>query len=187
MISATQLRVGMVIKENGGLHRVMYVHHATPGNKRGFIQAKLRNLDSGLQKEMRYASSDKVEKAHLDHRQMEYLYQDQDEFFFMDMQNHEQISLGRDKVGDIDSYLSPNQSVVVVFFEGKAMSCELPKSVDLTVTSTVPGLKTATVTSSTKPATLETGLVVQVPQFVKQGDIVRIDTTNNAYIERVKN
>jgi len=74
-----------------------------------------------------------------------------------------------------------------VFFEGKAMSCELPKSVDLTVTSTVPGLKTATVTSSTKPATLETGLVVQVPQFVKQGDIVRIDTTNNAYIERVKN
>jgi elongation factor P len=186
MIQATQLRVGMIIKEGSNLLKVMTVNHSTPGNKRGFVQAKLRNLSSGVQSEKRYSSKDRVEKAHLDFRDMEYLYEDQKEFFFMDSQTHDQMSLMRDQAGDIDNYLTSNQTLRIVFYDGKALSVELPASVSLTVESTVPGLKTATVTTSNKPATLETGLVVQVPQFINEGDVVRIDTTTNAYLDRVK-
>ena len=117
---------------------------------------------------------------------MEYLYDHQDEFFFMDSQTHEQLSVMKDVIGDINLFLTSNQKVQVAFYEEKPISIELPASVILKVESTVPGLKTATVTSSSKPATLETGLVVQVPQFINPGDLVRVDTAEKVYIERIK-
>ncbi len=186
MLSATQLRVGMIVKEGKDLFQVTYAHHKTPGNLRGFVQAKLRNIATGIQYEKRYSSEEKVEKATLDYREMEYLYDHQDEFFFMDSQTHEQISVMKGTIGDMNLFLTPNQKVQVVFYEEKPISIELPPSVILKVESTVPGLKTATVTSSTKPATLETGLIVQVPQFINAGDLVRVDTIEKAYIERIK-
>lgn len=176
----------MIIKEDHELFKVLTVHHATPGNKRGFVQVKIRNLKSGIQKEKRYGSTERVEKASLEHRPMEYLYDDGSEYHFMDTQSHEQISFSHEHVGGLNLFLSPNQMVDVVFYEGKPMGVELPSSVELRVTQTVPGLKTATVTSSNKPATLETGLQVQVPQFIKEGDTVRVDTATQEYIERVK-
>ncbi len=186
LIAATQMRVGMIVKEGKDLFRVTYALHVTPGNLRGFVQTKLRNIATGTQYEKRFSSEDRVEKAALDYREMEYLYDHQDEFFFMDSKTHEQISMMKDTMGDMNLLLTPNQKVQVAFYEEKPLSLELPASVVLKVESTVPGLKTATVTSSTKPATLETGLVVQVPQFVNQGDLVRVDTAEKAYIERIK-
>ncbi|HBQ21994.1 MAG TPA: elongation factor P [Deltaproteobacteria bacterium] len=186
MISATQLRVGMIVKEGKELFRVTYALHKTPGNLRGFIQAKLRNISTGVQYEKRFSSEDRVEKASLDFREMEYLYEDQGEFHFMDPKTHEQMSMMKDTIEELASYLVSNQMVHVVFYEEKPISLELPSSVALRVSSTVPGLKSATVTASTKPATLETGLVVQVPQFINEGDVLRVDTTTGTYIERMK-
>lgn len=186
VINATQLRVGMIFQEKGNLYRLMYVHHVTPGNKRGFVQTKFRNINSGIQYERRFSSEDKIEKASVDYREMEYLYEDGSEFHFMDMSTHEQISMLKEVVGEINQYLTTNQVVEIAFHDGKAISVELPASVVLKVGSTVPGLRHATVTSSSKPATLETGLQIQVPQFVNEGDFVRVDTATRNYIERVK-
>lgn len=176
----------MIIKEGTNLFRVTSVLHVTPGNWRGFVQTKLRNISTGVAHEKRFSSEDKVEKATLELKNFEYLYEHEGDFFFMDLQNHEQISMNQSQMDDLNLYLMPNQSVPIIFYEGKVLGIELPSSVSLRVESTVPGLKTATVTASTKPATLETGLVVQVPQFINAGDIIRIDTSSNAYIERVK-
>lgn len=186
LITATQLRVGMVIKEGNQLLKVTSVLHVTPGNWRGFVQTKLRNLSSGIQHEKRFSSEDRVEKATLEFKNFEYLYEHEGDFHFMDSETHEQISLTKDLMGDLNLYLTPNQIVPITFYEEKPIGVEIPSSVTLRVDSTVPGLKTATVTASTKPATLETGLVVQVPQFINEGDSVRIDTSTNTYIERAK-
>lgn len=185
-LNATQLRVGMIFKEGDHLYRLTYVHHVTPGNKRGFVQTKFRDINTGIQYERRFSSEDKIQKASLDYREMEYLYEDRGEFFFMDMTTHEQLSLGREVAGDIDHYLSSNQKVEIAFHNGEALSVELPSSVVLRVEQTVPGLKKATATASSKPAVLETGITIQVPQFVNEGDFIRIDTTTGEYVERVK-
>ena len=163
-----------------------YVQHVTPGNKRGFVQAKFRSLSSGTQYERRFSSEDKIQKASVEHREMEYLYEDNDEFFFMDMNTNEQISMMRNDVEDIDEYLVPNHKAVIAFHDGQAVSLELPPSVVLKVERTVPGLRHATATSSAKPATVETGLTVQVPQFINEGDLIRVDTSTGEYLERIK-
>jgi elongation factor P len=185
-INATQLRVGMVFQESGELFRVTYVHHVTPGNKRGFVQSKFRSLSSGTQYDRRFSSEDRVERVVLEKKDMEYLYESQNEFFFMDVTTHDQVSMVREKIGDIDKYMSDNQHVGILFHDGKALSVELPAKVDLVVEKTVPGIKRATATNSTKPATCETGLILQVPQFINEGDKIRVDTSSGAYIERVK-
>lgn len=186
LIQATQLRVGMIFQEGKNLYRLTYVHHVTPGNLRGFVQTKFKDIRTGIQYERKFSSEDRIDKATLDYRQMEYLYEDRGEFHFMDTGSHEQISLLRDVVGDLDKFLASNQNVDIAFFEGKPLSVELPASVALRVVETVPGMKHATATGSSKPATLETGLVVQVPQFVNEGDSVRVDTSTGEYLERVK-
>lgn len=185
-IKATQLRIGMIFKEENTFYRVLYVQHMTPGNLRAFVQAKFRDINSGTQYERRFSSEDKIEKASLDKREMEYLYQDGDEFHFMDTTTHDQLSMQRTEVGDVDKFLTPGQKAEILFYEDKPMTLELPASVTLKVEQTVPGLKHATATASTKPATMETGLTIQVPQFVEAGDWVRVDTTTGEYIERVK-
>src|SRR5580658_10637804 len=161
MLSATQLRPGMVIKFNNELHSVFSMTHRTPGNLRGFVQAKMRNLRSGSMTEHRFSSEDKVEKAVMDEQQMEYLYDDGEYFYFMNTENYEQIHLTKELLGEAVNYLIPQLKVAVEFYEGKPIGVELPATVDMTVIETEPGLKGATVSNVTKPAKMETGLVVQ--------------------------
>ncbi|MGA9626536.1 MAG: elongation factor P [Bryobacteraceae bacterium] len=184
MISATQLRPGMVIKFNNELYSVFSVNHRTPGNLRGFVQVRMRSLRSGSMTEHRFSSEDKVEKALLEEQEMQYLYDDGEYYYFMNTENFEQMHLMKDLLGDAVQYLIPQLMVKVEFYEGKPMSVELPQTVDLTVLETEPGMKGATVSNVTKPAKLETGLVVQVPSFITEGEKIRVNTAEGTYQER---
>jgi elongation factor P len=183
-IPATQLRPGMVIKHNNDLHGVFSVEHRTPGNLRAFIQAKLRNLRTGAMFEHRFRSGDAIDKVTVDEVQMEYLYNDGDSYYFMNIENYEQTHLTKDILGDAVDYLIPNLQIQVEFFDGKAVGVELPQTVELTVVETEPGLKSATATNVTKAAKTETGLVVQVPPFINEGEKIRVDTSEGAYLSR---
>jgi elongation factor P len=184
MISATQMRPGMVIKFNHELYSIFSVFHRTPGNLRGFVQAKMRSLRSGSMTEHRFSSEDRVERAVMDEQEMEYLYGDGEYFYFMNTENFEQIHLTKELLGDSVQYLAPQLKVNVEFYEGKPISVELPATVDLAVVETDPGLKGASVSNVTKPAKLETGLVVQVPPFINEGDKIRVNTAEGNYLER---
>ncbi len=184
MISATQLRPGMVIKFNNELYSIFSVTHRTPGNLRGFVQAKMRSLRSGSMTEHRFSSEDRVEKAMLEEHEMEYLYDDGEYYYFMNTETYEQMHLMKDLLGDATQYLISQLKVTVEFYEGKAISVELPATVDLTVVETEPGLKGATVSNVTKPAKTETGLIVQVPPFITEGEKIRVNTSEGTYQER---
>jgi elongation factor P len=184
MISATQLRPGMVIKFNNELYSIFSMVHRTPGNLRGFVQVKMRSLRSGSMTEHRFSSEDRVEKANLDEIEMEYLYDDGEYYYFMNTENFEQMHLTKELLGDAVQYLISQMKVTVEFYEGKPMSVELPPTVDLTVVETEPSLKGATVSNVTKPAKLETGLVVQVPPFISEGEKIRVSTAEGTYQER---
>jgi elongation factor P len=184
MVSATQLRPGMVIKFNNELYSIFSVNHRTPGNLRGFVQVKMRSLRSGSMTEHRFSSEDKVEKALLEEHEMQYLYDDGEYYYFMNTENFEQMHLMKDLLGDATQYLIPQLMVKVEFYEGKPMSVELPATVDMTVLETEPGMKGATVSNVTKPAKLETGLVVQVPSFITEGEKIRVNTAEGTYQER---
>ena len=183
-IPATQMRPGMVIKHNDKLHSVFAVEHRTPGNLRAFIQAKLRNLESGAMFEHRFRSGDAIDRVIVDEITMEYLYADGDDHIFMDMNSFEQTTLGREILGDAVEYLLPNIKVDISFIDGKPVGVELPNVVEMTIVSTEPGIRSATASSVTKPATTETGLVVQVPAFINEGEKIRIDTAEGAYMSR---
>jgi elongation factor P len=183
-IPATQMRPGMIIKHNKDLHLVFSVEHRTPGNLRAFIQAKLRNLRTNAMFEYRFRSSDPIDRIVVDEIPMEYLYQDGDDFYFMNTETYEQIHLNKDVLGDSVDYLIPNLQIEVSFYDGKPVGIELPQTVELTVVETEPGLKSATASSVTKPAKLETGLVVQVPPFINEGEKIRVDTAEGAYLSR---
>jgi len=184
MISSTQMRPGMVVKFNNDLFSVFSVAHRTPGNLRGFVQAKMRNLRSGTMMEHRFSSEDKVERAIMDEVEMEYLYDDGDNYYFMNTENYEQTHLSKDLLGDATSYLIPQLKVKVEFYEGKPISVELPATIDMTVVETEPGMKGASVSNVTKPAKMETGLVVQVPPFIKENEKIRVNTAEGTYLER---
>jgi elongation factor P len=186
LVPATQLRVGMIVMHQNDLHRIMELTHVTPGNWRGFVRTKLRNLRSGLQTEHRFRSEDKVDRVSLEQQEMEYLYQSGDEFHFMNSETYDQIALSKDVLGDSVFYLAPNLKIKIDLYEGQPVGISLPKTVDLQITDTPPAMKTATVTSELKPATTETGLVVRVPSFIGVGDTVRIDTETGEYLSRAK-
>jgi elongation factor P len=183
-IPATQMRPGMVIKHNNELHAVFSVEHRTPGNLRAFIQAKLRNLRTGAMFEHRFRSPDPIDRVIVDEIPMEFLYADGDDYYFMNTENFEQTHLRRDTLGDAVEYLTANLQIKVEFYDGKAVGIELPQTVDLKVVETEPGLKSATASSVTKPAKTETGLVVYVPPFINEGEIIRVDTAEGAYLSR---
>jgi elongation factor P len=178
------MRPGMVIKFNNELYSIFSVNHRTPGNLRGFVQVKMRSLRSGSMTEHRFSSEDKVEKALLEEHEMQYLYDDGEYYYFMNTENYEQMHLMKDLLGDATQYLIPQLMVKVEFYEGKPMSVELPATVDMTVLETEPGMKGATVSNVTKPAKLETGLVVQVPSFITEGEKIRVNTAEGTYQER---
>jgi elongation factor P len=183
-IPATQMRPGMIIKHNNDLHLVFTVEHRTPVNLRAFIQAKLRNIRTGAMFEHRFRSADPIDKITVDEIPMEFLYQDGDDYYFMNTENYEQTHLKRDVLGDAVEYLTANLQIKVEFYDGKAVGIELPQTVVLTVVETEPGLKSATASSVTKPAKTETGLVVQVPPFINEGEKIRVDTAEGAYLSR---
>ena len=184
MISSTQLRPGMVIKFNKELYSIFKMEHRTPGNLRGFVQVKMRSLRSGSMTEHRFSSEDRVERAAPDEQEMEYLYDDGEYYYFMNTETFEQMHLTRDILGDGVEYLVPQLKVHVEFYERKAISVELPPTVDLTVVETEPGLKGASVSNVTKAAKLETGLMVQVPPFIIEGEKIRVSTSDGSYQER---
>jgi elongation factor P len=160
------------------------VNHRTPGNLRGFVQAKMRSLRTGSMTENRFSSEDKVEKAIMDEQEMEYLYDDGEYYYFMNTETYEQMHLMKDLLGDAVNYLIPQLKVSVEFYEGKPISVELPATVDMLVVETEPGMRGATVSNVTKPATLETGMVVQVPSFITEGEKIRVNTAEGTYQER---
>ena len=186
LIPATQLRVGMAIEHQNDLWRVMNVVHVTPGNWRGMVQTKLRNLRSGTQTEYRFRSEDKVERVTLEQHEMEFLYESDALYHFMNTETYDQTALDAELLGDAVNYLTPNSRIQVEFHDGRPMGVSLPKTVDLKVVETAPGLKSATVTNVLKPAKTETGLVVQVPNFIGEGESIRVDTESGAYLSRAK-
>lgn len=186
MIQATQLRPGMIILHEGDLYRVTVVRHLTPGNKRGFMQTKMKNLKTGVGTEYKFRSEDRVDQATLQTRKMQYLYVEGDLHTFMDTENYEQIALTAGDIGELLSFLLPNEVVEVELYDGKPVGVSPPSTVDLEVIETEPSMKGATASASYKPAKLETGVTIQVPPFIQIGDKVRVDPSEGTYLERVK-
>ncbi len=185
-MQATQIRRGMVINVSGDPCKVMEFRHVTPGKGQAVVQTRLRNLRTGSSFEYRFRSTESVERVILDEQQFEYLYYDGNSYVFMNTETFEQVSLSEEILGDAIHYLLPNARITIEFYQSEPIGIQLPPTVDLKVVETEPSLKGATVSAQNKPAKLETGLVVQVPPFVEPGDIVRIDTTEGTYLERVK-
>lgn len=175
----------MLIQMGGDLLRVVDLHHVTPGNKRGHVQSKLRDVRNGRMLDHKFRSEDSVERAVLDEREMQFLYRDADLFCFMDTSSYEQIHLAAEVLGDNAQYLLPESVINVEFWEGEPVGIHLPLTVDLRVVETVPGIKGATASAQVKPATLETGLVVSVPAFINTEDVVRVNTETGEYLSRV--
>ena len=180
-IQATRLKKGMLIKLGTDLFRVLDLQHFTPGNKRGFVQARMRNIRTGQQADNKFRAEEDVERAHLDERQMQYLYRDGDSFHFMDTNTYEQIHLDAEVLGDNANYILPEMVITMEFYGDEPVGIELPISVDLKVVDTTPGINRATASAQVKPATLETGLVVNVPAHVNVGDVIRVGTEDGEY------
>ena len=178
------MKKGMLIKIENDLFRVLELQHVTPGNLRGFVRVKFRNIRSGSLSDQKLRSEDTVERATLDEQEMQYLYQDGDSFYFMDTTSYEQIHITSEGLGDSVNYLKPEMTIKVEFYGTEPVGIELPPSVDLKVTDTAPGIKGATASNQIKPATTETGLVVNVPPFINSGDTIRVSTDTGEYLSR---
>lgn len=174
----------MVVRHNGDICTVHKTEHRTPGNKRGFVQAKLRNHRSGAMVEEKFASEDLLSKVMLESQEMQYLYADGETFHLMNTETYEQIELSREQLGDQVNYMIVDTVLSVQLLDGVPFNLDLPASVDLKVVETEPAIKSATVTNVTKPAKTETDLVVQVPQFIKEGESIRVNTADGTYLGR---
>jgi len=183
-MNANDLRPGMVINHNNELFSIHKAEHRTPGNLRAFVQARMRNLRTGAMSDHRFRSEDTVERAVIDEVDMQYLYSDGDMFYFMNTDTYEQYQLSKDVVGDRAQYMMPDVILKIDFYDGRPIDISLPATVDLKVVETEPGIKGASATNVTKAAKMETGLVVQVPPFIDEGEVIRIDTSNGSYLAR---
>jgi len=183
-LAATRLKRGMIIIQNGDLLRILDLEHKTPGNLRGFVRVKTRNLRNNSSSEQRLRSEDVVERAVLDEKQMQYLYSDADGHHFMDTESYEQTRLSEEAMGDSAGYLKPEMTISVELYGSEPVGIELPQTVDLKVIETAPGIKGATATNQLKPAKTETGMVVNVPPFIGEGDVIRVNTETGEYQSR---
>jgi elongation factor P len=174
----------MLIKRGTDLYRILELHHLTPGNKRAHIQVRMRNIRTLALADEKLRAEEDVERATLDEREMQYLYNDGDHYYFMDTSSYEQIHISSEALGDSKDYLIAEMTIRVEFYDVEPVGIELPPTVDLLVKETVPGIKGATASAQVKPATLETGLVIQVPSFVNEGDKVRVNTETGEYQSR---
>jgi elongation factor P len=186
MIKATLLRAGMIIKHENDLFVVYSVDHRTPGNKRAAMATKMRNLRTGSMIDYRFRAEEFLDKVTVDEIDYEYLYSDGEGHHFMNTENYEQLALQNDIVGDAKDYLIPNMSVKIEYYDDKAIGVMVPDTVDLKVIETEQTIQKATASAVMKPAKLETGLVVNVPPFVNQGDTIKVDTSEGRYIQRVQ-
>jgi elongation factor P len=185
-IEYSQVRKGMVIVQDGQLCHVVDRDLNTPGNWRAQLKLKLKNLKTGTITENKVRPQDKVEQAYLDKREMQYIYQDGDGYVFMDTETYDQITLPADMIGELMLYMKEGNKAQIVFYEGKALSLELPATVELKVVDTEPSVKGATAAAQYKPATLETGLKITVPPFVGIGEVIAVDTREGKYLSRAK-
>ena len=184
-LQATRLKRGMIIKLDNELVRIHDLMHVTPGNLRGFVRVKGRNLRTHTMTEQKLRSEDVLERAVLDEKEMQYLYSDGESHYFMDTTSYDQIQLSSDALGDAVGYLKAESTIKVEFYGEEPVGVELPPSVDLKVVETVPAIKGATASAQMKPATMETGIIIQVPPFIGEGELVRISTESGEYLSRV--
>ncbi len=184
MPAANDLRKGMAIKYNSNTHIVLEVHHRTPGNLRAFVQAKLRSIKTGNSADVRFSSTEKVELVDLQRRALEFSYKDHEGYHFMDPETYETVELNEELLADAKDYLVENLKVEVLYAEGRAVEVELPASVTLKVITSPEGLRGDTASNVQKPATLESGIIVNVPLFIKEGEMVKIDTRTGHYMGR---
>jgi elongation factor P len=185
MAAANDIRKGQVIRFNGEPHLVMETQHRTPGNLRAFVQVKMRNLRYGKSLDQRFASTESLEVLPTDRRTLEFSYADREAFAFIDPDTFDQIELSAETLGDVKNYLTAGGKVEVLFVDDKALTVELPSAVNLKVVESSDGIKGDTASNVQKPAKLETGLMVQVPLFIKEGEVIRISTADGTYLGRV--
>lgn len=184
-ISTNQFKNGMAIELDGTLFFIVEFQHVKPGKGGAFVRTKLKNVKTGAVLDKTFRAGEKVELAHLERRKMQYLYKDNNSYYFMDNQTYEQLSLSAEQLGDVTKYLKENTEVELLLYQNNPIGVEPPLFVELEVTDTDPGVRGDTATAGTKPATLETGAVVQVPLFVQIGDKIKVDTRTNTYITRL--
>ena len=184
MVSTNNLRTGMVLELDGDLWTVLFFQHHKPGKGQAVVRTKLRNVRSGAVLERTFRADEKVDQAILDKREMQYLYHDGTHWIFMDNATYEQLSVEESEIGDVTNWLKEGQNAYLALYEGRPVSVELPAAVDLVITKTEPGIKGDRVSGATKQATLETGIKIQVPLFVEQGETVRVDTRTGEYLTR---
>ncbi|RAP29917.1 elongation factor P [Candidatus Marinamargulisbacteria bacterium SCGC AG-343-D04] len=185
-INATQIREGMILVVDNELYRVTWKMHRTPGKGNACMQTKLKNIQNGRNLEKRFLSSERVEKASLNSKSMQYLYKDTEQYIFMDNDNFEQIEVNKDIIGDADKFLKESEDYSITFYDDSIVGLELPKTMELTVTSAPPEIKKATASASLRPVILENDMTVNAPSFIKEGDIIKINTETGDYLERVK-
>ena len=183
-MKAVHLRVGMIVIFEGELWRVFQATHVTPGKGRASMQTKLKNLKDGRMKDQKFGSNDEVEKAHMETGRMQFLYQDTEGYHFMDQESYEQIVMSEETLGEATNFIMPDTVLDVLMHDGTPVGIELPATVDLKVVETTPEVKGATASAQRKPAKLETGLVVQVPAFISEGEMIRVRTADSQYMER---
>jgi elongation factor P len=185
-IPATQIRRGMVIVFEGDPCRITEFRHHTPGNLRAMVQAKLRNLRTGSSFEHRFRAADAVEKASLETHELEFLYQGGDTYHFMNTENYDQLELDEETLGDAARWMQPGMRILAEFYNGRPIGIDLPNSLELTIIETAPVMKSATKTASTKPARLENGVTVNIPEFISSGERIRVNPNTGEYIDRAK-
>ena len=185
MISAGDFRNGITIELEGNIYQIIEFQHVKPGKGAAFVRTKLKNIKSGGVVEKTFRPTEKFPKAHIDRKDMQYLYRDGDLFNFMDVETYDQIALNEDVVGDSLKFVKENEVVKICSHNGNVFSVEPPLFVELAITETEPGFKGDTAQGATKPATVETGAIVMVPLFVEQGDVLKIDTRSGEYLSRV--
>jgi elongation factor P len=185
MASTADFRIGMVIRFNGELHRIEEYIHRTPGNLRAFVQAKLRSLKSGRVTETRFRSGEEVEEVRVEQKEFQYLFHDGASYQFMDKVSYEQMPVDEVALGEGAQFLKEGETVQLQMVGMDIVGAEIPQNVELKVIETVPGVKGDTATGAQKPATVETGAAVNVPLFINEGDVIRVDTRTGKYLERV--
>jgi len=186
MYSTSEFKKGLKIEIDGTPYTIVEFLHVKPGKGGAFVRTKIKNLMTGKVLDQTFRSGEKVKRPDLAEREMQFLYREGDNFYLMDNENYEQLALTAEQLGDAVLFLTENLNVKVLFFNQQPVTAEVPNSVELTVAQAEPGLKGDTASGATKPATLETGAVIQVPLFINEGDRVRVDTRTGSYIERAK-
>ncbi len=184
MISVNDFKTGLTIEVDNGIWRVIDFQHVKPGKGAAFVRSKLRNLRTGAIQEKTFRAGEKVGRAQIDNSKMQYLYNDGDDYVFMDNNTYEQITVNKSQLEHEIQFLKENMPVSIMMYEGETLGVELPKSVELQVVETEPGLKGDTVSGGTKSATMETGLKIQVPLFIENGEMLVVNTDDGSYVSR---